>query len=74
MIHHLMSSCPPEPTSGLDSSIALEVMGSVRVLADQRRTCLCTIHSPSPEVFALFDSVVLLDQVSQLLMLKLHSH
>jgi hypothetical protein len=38
-------------------------MGSVRRLAEQRRTCLCTIHSPSPEVFRLFDTVILLDQV-----------
>lgn len=53
-----------EPTSGLDSSIALEVMASVRSLASQHRTCICTIHSPSPEVFNLFDTVILLDQVS----------
>ncbi|CAM9157731.1 unnamed protein product [Ectocarpus fasciculatus] len=49
-----------EPTSGLDSSIALEVMSSVRRLADQNRTCVSTIHQPSPEVFALFDRAVLL--------------
>jgi ABC-type multidrug transport system ATPase subunit len=49
-----------EPTSGLDSSIALEVMASVRKLADQNRTCVSTIHQPSPEVFALFDRAVLL--------------
>ncbi len=48
-----------EPTSGLDSSIALEVMGVVRKLADQNRTCVATIHQPSPEVFGLFDKVVL---------------
>ena len=48
-----------EPTSGLDSSIALEVIGVVRKLADQNRTCVATIHQPSPEVFALFDKVVL---------------
>ena len=48
-----------EPTSGLDSSISLEVMTAVRKLADQNRTCISTIHQPSPEVFALFDRVVL---------------
>ena len=48
-----------EPTSGLDSSIALEVIGVVRKLADQNRTCVATIHQPSPEVFGLFDKVVL---------------
>lgn len=49
-----------EPTSGLDSAIALEVMAAVRKLANQNRTCISTIHQPSPEVFALFDKTVLL--------------
>jgi ABC-type multidrug transport system ATPase subunit/ABC-type multidrug transport system permease subunit len=49
-----------EPTSGLDSTMALEVMQASRKLADQNRTCIATIHQPSPEVFALFDKVVLL--------------
>lgn len=34
-------------------------MGVVRKLADQNRTCVATIHQPSPEVFALFDKVLL---------------
>jgi hypothetical protein len=51
-----------EPTSGLDSTIELEVMSAVRVLANQNRTCVSTIHQPSPEVFALFDKVVLLSE------------
>ena len=49
-----------EPTSGLDSSIALEVMSVVRNLSNQNRTCVTTIHQPSPEVYALFDKAVLL--------------
>eukprot|EP01031_Cornospumella_fuschlensis_P038813 gene38813-47202_t len=49
-----------EPTSGLDSLIALEVMQVVRRLADQRRTCVSTIHQPSPQVFELFDLVLLI--------------
>jgi ABC-type multidrug transport system ATPase subunit/ABC-type multidrug transport system permease subunit len=49
-----------EPTSGLDSTMALEVMSVVRRLADQNRTCIATIHQPSPEVFDLFDKVILL--------------
>jgi ABC-type multidrug transport system ATPase subunit len=49
-----------EPTSGLDSSISLEVMSAVRKLSDQGRTCVSTIHQPSPEVYALFDKAVLL--------------
>ena len=35
-------------------------MSLVRRLSDQNRTCISTIHQPSPEIFALFDKVVLL--------------
>ena len=49
-----------EPTTGLDSTISLEVMAAVRNLANQNRTVICTIHSPSPPTFALFDSLLLL--------------
>lgn len=49
-----------EPTSGLDSTMALEVMTVVKQLTKQNRTCITTIHQPSPEVFELFDKVVLL--------------
>jgi len=49
-----------EPTTGLDSSISLEVMSAVRNLANQNRTVICTIHQPSEETFALFDSLLLL--------------
>ena len=63
---------PPPPTpfshsflalfslAGLDSSISLEVMSAVRNLANQNRTVICTIHQPSPETFALFDTLLLL--------------
>ena len=49
-----------EPTTGLDSSISLEVMSAVRNLANQNRTVICTIHQPSTETFALFDTLLLL--------------
>lgn len=49
-----------EPTSGLDSSTALSVMSAVRNLVGKDRTCISTIHQPSPEIFALFDDLVLL--------------
>ena len=35
-------------------------MAAVRNLADQNRTILCTIHSPSREIFALFDTCLIL--------------
>jgi ABC-type multidrug transport system ATPase subunit len=49
-----------EPTTGLDSAISMEVIGAVRCLADQGRTVLCTIHQPSPDVYKLFDKLILL--------------
>jgi ABC-type multidrug transport system ATPase subunit/ABC-type multidrug transport system permease subunit len=49
-----------EPTSGLDSAIAFEVMSSVRDFITSERTCLCTIHQPSAEIFSLFDKLVLM--------------
>jgi ABC-type multidrug transport system ATPase subunit len=49
-----------EPTSGLDSSIALEVMSAVKEITGRSKLCISTIHQPSPEVFALFDRVMLM--------------
>lgn len=49
-----------EPTTGLDSSIAYEVMAAVRNLANQNRTVICTIHQPSPQTYLLFDKLLLL--------------
>lgn len=49
-----------EPTSGLDSFMALEVMNTVKKLCLQNRTCVSTIHQPSAQVFALFDTIILI--------------
>lgn len=50
-----------EPTSGLDSVAAYRVGKLIRSLAHKEgRTVACTIHSPSSELFALFDDVLLL--------------
>jgi ABC-type multidrug transport system ATPase subunit len=49
-----------EPTTGLDSSIAYEVMAAVRNLANQNRTVICTIHQPSPITYFLFDKLLLM--------------
>jgi ABC-type multidrug transport system ATPase subunit len=52
-----------EPTTGLDSYLALSVVKSLRALAKSGRTLMCTIHSPSPALFAKFDKLLLLSQV-----------
>lgn len=50
-----------EPTSGLDSRTADEVVTCLRQLAhDQRRTVVCTIHSPTGHAFSLFDDLYMI--------------
>ena len=49
-----------EPTTGLDSAVSFEVIAAVRNLANQNRTVICTIHSPSFETGSLFDKLLLM--------------
>lgn len=49
-----------EPTTGLDSVSANELISMLRLLANQQRTILCTIHQPSQKCFDLFDKVLIL--------------
>ncbi|KAL8439759.1 hypothetical protein Efla_002661 [Eimeria flavescens] len=51
-----------EPTTGLDSFIAESVMWIFRLMADQGRTLICTIHQPSSTIFNMFSKVLLLSQ------------
>lgn len=49
-----------EPTTGLDSYTASEVMTTIKNLASDGITCCATIHSPTPYCFNLFDRLMLL--------------
>ncbi|KAJ7318624.1 ATPase [Desmophyllum pertusum] len=49
-----------EPTSGLDSFMAQSLIAALQQLAAQGRTIICTIHQPSSQVYAMFDSILLL--------------
>lgn len=49
-----------EPTTGLDAYSSLLLVRSLRALADSGRTVLCTIHQPRPDIFALFDTLLLM--------------
>ncbi|XP_050223015.1 ABC transporter G family member 15-like [Mercurialis annua] len=49
-----------EPTTGLDSASAFFVIQTLKNIARDGRTVICSIHQPSSEVFALFDHLFLL--------------
>ncbi|KAL2607799.1 hypothetical protein R1flu_026372 [Riccia fluitans] len=54
-----------EPTSGLDSASSFHVVSTLRNLAHDGRTVLCSIHQPSSEVFQLFGTLCLLSSGRQ---------
>lgn len=49
-----------EPTSGLDSDSAFNLVKLLKTIANTNCTILCTIHQPSSEIFAIFDTVIYL--------------
>jgi ATP-binding cassette, subfamily G (WHITE), member 2, SNQ2 len=49
-----------EPTTGLDSGAAFNVIRLLRKLADLGHTILCTIHQPSASLFEQLDDLILL--------------
>jgi ATP-binding cassette subfamily G (WHITE) protein 2 len=49
-----------EPTSGLDSHTANEVVLLLKQLAEEGRTVVCTIHSPTGLAFQQFDDLLML--------------
>ncbi|CRL06232.1 CLUMA_CG018947, isoform A [Clunio marinus] len=46
-----------EPTTGLDSSSSLQCIQLLKKLAEERKTIVCTIHSPSALLFDLLDHI-----------------
>ncbi|KAK9881156.1 hypothetical protein WA026_014506 [Henosepilachna vigintioctopunctata] len=49
-----------EPTTGLDSFMALNVVQMLKNCASTGRTVIATIHQPSSEVFHIFDKLCLI--------------
>ena len=51
-----------EPTTGLDSAIAMDVLSHVEksVTSRMRRTVVVALHMPSAEVFALFSKLIMI--------------
>lgn len=60
MIREPMVLYLDEPTSGLDSSTANEIMRLVKGIANDNRTVIASIHSPTTFCFGLFDNLFLL--------------
>ncbi|KAF2272145.1 ABC transporter-like protein [Westerdykella ornata] len=53
-----------EPTTGLDSTSAYQVIRTLRSLARKGRTIIVTIHQPRSEIWDLFDNVILMTKGS----------
>jgi len=54
--------CYVEPTSGLDSFNAQNVMQTLLQLAKSGRTVVTTIHQPRSDIFNMFDMLMLLSE------------
>ncbi|KAF2687979.1 ABC transporter-like protein [Lentithecium fluviatile CBS 122367] len=53
-----------EPTTGLDSTSAYQVVKTLQSLARKGRTIIVTIHQPRSEIWGLFDNILLLSRGS----------
>lgn len=49
-----------EPTTGLDAFQAERVMGTLRKLAQEGHTVVCSIHQPRGSIYSKFDDLILL--------------
>lgn len=49
-----------EPTSGLDSFTAYTVINVLKLLSQQGKAVIMTIHSPSSDIYKMFDRLLLL--------------
>jgi ATP-binding cassette subfamily G (WHITE) protein 1 len=55
-----------EPTSGFDSYQAMQVVETLRKLADDGKTVIAVIHQPSQQAFAQFDDLLLVSEGRQM--------
>eukprot|EP00918_Siedleckia_nematoides_P077929 GHVU01170455.1.p1 GENE.GHVU01170455.1~~GHVU01170455.1.p1 ORF type:complete len:198 (+),score=33.01 GHVU01170455.1:713-1306(+) len=50
-----------EPTTGLDSKNAYDVISVMRKIVDEGRTVICTLHQPSWQALQMVDRLIMLD-------------
>ncbi|KIX01062.1 uncharacterized protein Z518_10128 [Rhinocladiella mackenziei CBS 650.93] len=53
-----------EPTTGLDAASAIQVVQTLKILAQRGKTVVMTIHQPRSEIWRLVDNLVLLSRGS----------
>jgi ATP-binding cassette, subfamily G (WHITE), eye pigment precursor transporter len=51
-----------EPTTGLDATMAANVVKMLKKMAEKGKTVLCTIHQPASHVFEMFHQVCLMGE------------
>ncbi|KAH7128053.1 P-loop containing nucleoside triphosphate hydrolase protein [Dactylonectria estremocensis] len=52
--------CLDEPTTGLDAASAFQLATTLRKVSQKNRIVVMTIHQPRPEIWSLFDNVIVL--------------
>lgn len=62
LVHYPSILLLDEPTSGLDSTTSLNLMMTLRQLANGGRTIITTLHQPSSQMFMLFNSLLVMSR------------
>lgn len=70
--HWLAKIFADDPTNGLDSTIALHLMNTLKDLAAGGRAIIMTVQQPSSRIFSLFDQLLVLSGGRQLFYGKIH--
>ena len=59
-----------EPTSGLDSTTAFDLIEMLREVALEGKTVITSIHQPSSQIFQSFDQLILLADGQTIFMVR----
>ncbi|CAG9861384.1 unnamed protein product [Phyllotreta striolata] len=51
-----------EPTTGLDDMSCSQCISLLKTIAEEGRTVICSIHTPSAKLFSMFDSVYIISE------------